>query len=224
LSVGDWKLNIEIPESLQVTKNSDGTSTAFVNVSLPRTTNAPVWIGTTGSSTFEASVLGLDDKPINETVQLIWEGIDGKFDTDDDVVLDFNPQSNSLKNSRLPAGRYRLVRLGDTPTKSECAGITLVNQKVVTATIRTQPGDSCTPDATTAADLPSSNTASVAKENESKVVATRAVQADLPDTGMGHSTMTYLIFISLLFVWAGTTSVTVARRRRRENVASSSSR
>jgi hypothetical protein len=79
----------------------------------------------------------------------------------------------------------------------------LVDAKVFTAAIRTQPGVNCSPRV---------ETASVG--NSLALGMPAGFESELPDAGMGYSTLTYWLFISLMFLWAGTATMTGARRRR----------
>jgi hypothetical protein len=229
LKAGTWSVVASIPTKLDVTKNSDGKSEASVDAVVRDSDNTSTWVGVAGRGLIDAPIFGVDEKPISETMQVIWEGLDEKLDTWDDVTLLLSPKNNVLTMSRLPSGQYRLIRLGATPATSECAAITLVDSKTFTSAIRTRPGTDCAPSIEIASSIsiPSRNNSVVTPVTNANaivpvartknVIPTRAVKVvnvDLPDTGVGYATLTYWLYISLMFLWAGTVTVTWSRRRR----------
>jgi hypothetical protein len=140
---GNWVIRAILPSKLNITQDSDSVADGQIIASVTAGSTVNAWMGVQGNAAISSPIYDSNNRLSNQEVQLLWEGMDEKLMTADDVFLVRDPQSGVLKFTGLPAGNYRLIRLGATKANSECVDIVLSENRTFTANIITQKSAVC---------------------------------------------------------------------------------
>jgi hypothetical protein len=140
---GNWVIKAILPSKLNTTQDSDSLADGQIVAAVSAGSTINTWMGVRGNAAIASPIYGSNNLPTNQEIQVLWEGIDEKLMTKDDVFLVRDPQSGVIKFTGLPAGNYRLIRVGSTLAKSECVDIVLSENKTFTAKIITQKSAVC---------------------------------------------------------------------------------
>ena len=143
IDLGNWIIKAMLPAKLSATQDSDLTADGQIFTLVPAGSTINAWMGVQGHSAIESPIYDSKNQPANQEIEILWEGLDEELLTWDDVNLVKDPVSGVLKLSGLPSGNYRLIRVGSTPSASECVDIVLTEYKTFTAKIITQKSPVC---------------------------------------------------------------------------------
>jgi hypothetical protein len=140
---GNWVIRAILPSKLNITQDSDSVADGQIVASVTAGSTVNTWMGVRGNAAIASPIYDSNNRPTNQEVQVLWEGMDEKLMTADDIFLVRDPKSGVIQFTGLPAGKYRLIRLGATKANSECVDIVLSENRTFTANIITQKSAVC---------------------------------------------------------------------------------
>lgn len=143
VSVGNWIIRALLPSKLDPTQDSDSTSDGQILATISPGLIMDTWMGVKGNAAINSPIYDSNNQLTNEEIEILWEGLDEKLISWDDVTFTRDPESGILKFTALPAGNYRLIRVGSTQSDSECVDIKLEENKTFTQSVITQKSAVC---------------------------------------------------------------------------------
>ena len=143
VSLGNWVIKAILPSKLNPTQDSDSQPDGQILAVISSGAIINTWMGVKGNAAISSPIYDSKNQPTNEEIELLWEGLDENLLTWDDVTLVRDPESGILKFTGLPAGNYRLIRVGATPSDSECVDIKLLENQTFTEKVITQKSFVC---------------------------------------------------------------------------------
>ncbi|MGN6332018.1 MAG: SdrD B-like domain-containing protein [Motilibacteraceae bacterium] len=111
IPAGDYQVLAQRPAELSVTWDSQGVPDARALVALAPAGEGYAAVGLVGDAGLEVPVQD-DAGPVTGPVELQWAGPDGRFGSADDVLLSGRSVAGHLSLAGLPAGAWRVRRVG----------------------------------------------------------------------------------------------------------------